>query len=186
MNKLLRVSLACFFLFVSFWGNAQTVVTGKVTSSEDGSPLPGVSITIKGTTKGTSTDEKGAYKLSVPANSTLQASFIGFADAEQVVGNRSVIDFTLSSDVKSLNEVVVTGYGSQIKRDLTGNIVKIKASDIQDMPVTTFEQSIQGKAAGVQINQGTGKLAQGIQVRVRGQSSVSASNEPLYVLGGYD
>lgn len=184
MNKLLRVSLACLFLFVSFWGNAQTMVTGKVTSSEDGSPLPGVSITIKGTTKGTSTDEKGTYKIAVPANSTLQASFIGFTDAEQVVGNRSVVDFTLTSDVKSLNEVVVTGYGSQIKRDLTGNIVKIKSSDIQDMPVTTFEQSIQGKAAGVQINQGTGKLAQGIQVRVRGQSSVSASNEPLYVLDG--
>ncbi len=184
MNKLLRVSLACLFLFVSFWGNAQTVVTGKVTSSEDGSPLPGVSITIKGTTKGTSTDEKGTYKLSVPANSTLQASFIGFTDAEQVIGNRSVVDFTLSSNVKSLSEVVVTGYGSQIKRDLTGNIVKIKSSEIQDMPVTTFEQSIQGKAAGVQINQGTGKLAQGIQVRVRGQSSVSASNEPLYVLDG--
>ena len=184
MNKLLRVSLACLFLFVSFWGNAQTMVTGKVTSSEDGSPLPGVSITIKGTTKGTSTDEKGTYKIAVPANSTLQASFIGFTDAEQVVGNRSVVDFTLTSDVKSLNEVVVTGYGSQIKRDLTGNIVKIKSSEIQDMPVTTFEQSIQGKAAGVQINQGTGKLAQGIQVRVRGQSSVSASNEPLYVLDG--
>jgi TonB-linked SusC/RagA family outer membrane protein len=184
MNKLLRVSLACFFLFVSFWGNAQTVVTGKVTSSEDGSPLPGVSITIKGTTKGTSTDDKGNYKLSVPANSTLQASFIGFDDADQVVGNRSVVDFILSSNVKSLNEVVVTGYGSQIKRDLTGNIVKIKSSEIQDMPVTTFEQSIQGKAAGVQINQGSGKLAQGIQVRVRGQSSVSASNEPLYVLDG--
>lgn len=184
MNKLLRVSLACLFLFTSFWGNAQTVVTGKVTSSEDGSPLPGVSITIKGTAKGTSTDDKGIYKLSVPANTTLQASFIGFSDVDEVVGNRSIIDFTLSSDVKSLNEVVVTGYGSQIKRDLTGNIVKIKGSDIQDMPVTTFEQSIQGKAAGVQINQGSGKLAQGIQVRVRGQSSVSASNEPLYVLDG--
>lgn len=153
MNKLLRVSLACLFLIVSFWGNAQNIVTGKVTSSDDGSPLPGVSITIKGTTKGTSTDDKGVYKLSVPANATLQASFIGFADLEQTVGNRSIVDFTLSSDVKSLNEVVVTGYGSQIKRDLTGNIVKIKASDIQDMPVTTFEQSIQGKAAGVQINQ---------------------------------
>lgn len=184
MNKLLRVSLACLFLTVSFLGNAQNIVTGKVTSSDDGSPLPGVSITIKGTTKGTSTDDKGVYKLSVPANATLQASFIGFADLEQAVGNRSIVDFTLSSDVKSLNEVVVTGYGSQIKRDLTGNIVKIKASEIQDMPVTTFEQSIQGKAAGVQINQGTGKLAQGIQVRVRGQSSVSASNEPLYVLDG--
>ena len=184
MSKLLRVSLACLFLTVSFWGNAQNVVTGKVTSNDDGSPLPGVSITIKGTTKGTTTDDKGVYSLSVPANASLQASFIGFADLEQTVGNRTVVDFILSSDIKSLDEVVVTGYGSQIKRDLTGNIVKIRASEIQDMPVTTFEQSIQGKAAGVQINQGTGKLAQGIQVRVRGQSSVSASNEPLYVLDG--
>ena len=185
MNKLLRVSLACLFLLVSFWGNAQSVVvTGKVTASEDGTPLPGVSITIMGTNKGTSTDANGMYKITLPSKSTLQASYIGFSDLEQVVGNRSVVDFSLVADVKSLNEVVVTGYGSQIKRDLTGNIVKIKASDIQDMPVTTFEQSIQGKAAGVQINQGTGKLAQGIQVRVRGQSSVSASNEPLYVLDG--
>lgn len=185
MNKLLRVSLAWLFLLVSYWGNAQSVVvTGKVTANEEGTPLPGVSITIMGTNKGTSTDINGMYKITVPAKSTLQASYIGFSDLEQVVGNRSVVDFSLIADVKSLNEVVVTGYGSQIKRDLTGNIVKIKASDIQDMPVTTFEQSIQGKAAGVQINQGTGKLAQGIQVRVRGQSSVSASNEPLYVLDG--
>ena len=184
MNNFLRISLACLFLFVSFWGNAQTTVTGKVTAGEDGSPLPGVSITVKGTIKGTTTDDKGVYNLSVPANATLRASFIGFTDVEQVVGNRSVLDFTLTSSVESLDEVIVTGFGSQIKRDLTGNIAKIKASDIQDMPVTTFEQSIQGKAAGVQINQGTGKLAQGIQVRVRGQSSVSASNEPLYVLDG--
>jgi hypothetical protein len=96
MNKLLRVSLACLFLFVSFWGNAQNVVvTGKVTSSEDGSPLPGVSITIKGTTKGTSTDDKGMYKISTSANATLLVSFIGFSDVEQTVGNRSIIDFTL-------------------------------------------------------------------------------------------
>lgn len=184
MNKLLQVSLTCLFLFVSFWGNAQTVVTGNVTSNEDGSPLPGVSITLKGTTKGTNTDEKGTYKITVPADATLQVSFIGFTTIEQSIGNRSILNFTLSSDVKALNEVIVTGFGSQIKRDLTGNIAKIKASEIQDMPVTTFEQSIQGKAAGVQVNQGTGKLAQGIQVRVRGQSSVSASNEPLYVLDG--
>ena len=185
MNKLLQVSLICLFLFISFLGNAQNVeVTGKVTTTDDGSPLPGVSITIKGTTKGTITDDKGMYKISTPVNATLQASFIGFADFEQAIGSRSVVNFSLSADIESLNEVVVTGYGSQIKRDLTGNIVKIKAGDIQDMPVTTFEQSIQGKAAGVQINQGTGKLAQGIQVRVRGQSSVSASNEPLYVLDG--
>ncbi|MBA4852762.1 TonB-dependent receptor [Emticicia sp. BO119] len=185
MNKLLRVSLGCLFLFISFWGNAQDVdVTGKVTSTEDGSPLPGVSITVKGTTKGTTTNVDGSYRISVPANAVLQASFIGFTTLEQTVNNRSIVDFVLVPATQTLNEVVVTGYGSQIKRDLTGNIVKIKGSDIADMPVTTFEQSIQGKAAGVQINQGTGKLAQGIQIRVRGQSSVSASNEPLYVIDG--
>ncbi|MFD2524046.1 SusC/RagA family TonB-linked outer membrane protein [Emticicia soli] len=185
MNKLLRVSLGCLFLFISFWGNAQDVdVTGKVTSTEDGSPLPGVSITVKGTSKGTTTNVDGTYKISVPANGILQASFIGFTTLEQAVNNRSIVDFSLVSATQTLNEVVVTGYGSQIKRDLTGNIVKIKGSDVADMPVTTFEQSIQGKAAGVQINQGTGKLAQGIQIRVRGQSSVSASNEPLYVIDG--
>jgi TonB-linked SusC/RagA family outer membrane protein len=185
MNKLLRVSLGCLFLFISFWGNAQDVdVTGKVTSTEDGSPLPGVSITVKGTTRGTTTNVDGSYRISVPANSVLQASFIGFTTLEQAVNNRSIVDFVLVPATQTLNEVVVTGYGSQIKRDLTGNIVKIKGSDVADMPVTTFEQSIQGKAAGVQINQGTGKLAQGIQIRVRGQSSVSASNEPLYVIDG--
>ncbi|RFS14213.1 TonB-dependent receptor [Emticicia sp. C21] len=185
MNKLLRVSLGCLFLFISFWGNAQDVdVTGKVTSTEDGSPLPGVSITVKGTTRGTTSNVDGSYRISVPANSVLQASFIGFTTLEQTVNNRSIVDFVLVPATQTLNEVVVTGYGSQIKRDLTGNIVKIKGSDVADMPVTTFEQSIQGKAAGVQINQGTGKLAQGIQIRVRGQSSVSASNEPLYVIDG--
>jgi len=185
MNKLLRVSLGCLFLFISFWGNAQDVdVTGKVTSTEDGSPLPGVSITVKGTTKGTTTNVDGSYRISVPTNSVLQASFIGFTTLEQAVNNRSIVDFVLVSATQTLNEVVVTGYGSQIKRDLTGNIARIKGSDVADMPVTTFEQSIQGKAAGVQINQGTGKLAQGIQIRVRGQSSVSASNEPLYVIDG--
>jgi TonB-linked SusC/RagA family outer membrane protein len=185
MNKLLRFSLSCLFLFVSFWGYAQDVdVTGKVTSTEDGSPLPGVSITVKGTTRGTTTNVDGVYKISVPVNSILQATFIGFTTLEQTVSSRTIIDFALTPATQTLNEVVVTGFGSQIKRDLTGNIVKIKGSDVADMPVTTFEQSIQGKAAGVQINQGTGKLAQGIQIRVRGQSSVSASNEPLYVIDG--
>lgn len=185
MNKLLRFSLGCLFLFISFWGNAQDVdVTGKVTSTEDGSPLPGVSITVKGTTRGTITNVDGIYKISAPANSILQATFIGFTTLEQTVSSRGIVDFALVPATQTLNEVVVTGFGSQIKRDLTGNIVKIKGSDVADMPVTTFEQSIQGKAAGVQINQGTGKLAQGIQIRVRGQSSVSASNEPLYVIDG--
>ncbi|MCU0325120.1 MAG: TonB-dependent receptor [Spirosomaceae bacterium] len=185
MNKLLRISLCGLFFFTTLLGNAQDrVVTGKVTSAEDGSVLPGVSITVKGTTKGATTDGNGVYRISAPANGTLQATFVGFTIAEKAINGSSEIDFILSPDVKSLSEVIVTGYGSQIKRELTGNIAKIKASDIADQPVTTFEQTMQGKAAGVQINQGTGKLGQAIQIRVRGQSSVSASNEPLYVIDG--
>ncbi len=185
MNKFLRNSLCGLFFFTVLWANAQDkTVTGKVTSAEDGSALPGVSIIVKGTAKGATTDGEGNFKIAVPANATLQASFVGFETMEEAVGNRSIINFALGSDVKALSEVIVTGYGSQIKRDLTGNIAKIKADDIKNMPVTTVEQALQGKAAGVQINQGTGKLGQAIQIRVRGQSSVSASNEPLYVIDG--
>jgi TonB-dependent starch-binding outer membrane protein SusC len=185
MNKFLRNSLCGLFFFSVLWANAQDkTVTGKVTAAEDGSALPGVSIIVKGTAKGATTDGDGNFKITVPANATLQASFVGFETAEEAVGNRSIINFALNSDVKSLSEVIVTGYGQQIKRDLTGNIAKVKAEDIKNMPVTTVEQALQGKAAGVQINQGTGKLGQAIQIRVRGQSSVSASNEPLYVVDG--
>ncbi|QDK78145.1 TonB-dependent receptor [Spirosoma sp. KCTC 42546] len=183
MGKLLQIS---FLLLLTAWGAyAQNqAISGRVTSSDDNTGLPGVSVTIKGSTQGTLTDATGNYRLSAGSNATLVFSFIGFSTVEEVVSNRSVIDVQLKTDVRNLNEVVVTGYGQQIKRDLTGNIAKVRAADIQDQPVTTFDQALQGKAAGVQINSGSGKLGQGIQVRVRGQSSVSASNQPLYVVDG--
>ncbi|MVM31858.1 SusC/RagA family TonB-linked outer membrane protein [Spirosoma sp. HMF4905] len=183
MRKLLQISL---LLLTTAWGAyAQSQgISGKVTSSDDNTGLPGVTVTVKGSTQGTLTDASGNYRLTVGNNATLVFSFIGFTSVEEPVNNRSVIDVQLKTDVRNLNEVVVTGYGQQIKRDLTGNIAKVRASDIQDQPVTTFDQALQGKAAGVQINSGSGKLGQGIQVRVRGQSSVSASNQPLYVVDG--
>lgn len=185
MNKLLRNLFWVMLCTLAAQGKAQDrLVTGKVTSAEDGSALPGVSIVVKGTSRGVITDGAGMYKISVSTGATLTASFVGFNTTEQAVGSRSEVNFSLVADVKTLSEVVVTGYGSQIKRELTGNIAKIKASDIADQPVTTFEQTMQGKAAGVQVNQGSGKLGQAMQIRVRGQSSVSASNEPLYVIDG--
>lgn len=165
------------------YGQSQTI-TGKVTSSDDNAGLPGVSVTVKGRTQGTLTDSDGNYRIGVDNNATLVFSFIGFSPIEERVDNRSTINVRLQADVRNLNEVVVTGYGQQIKRELTGNIAKIRPADIQDQPVTSFDQAIQGKAAGVQVNSGSGKLGQGIQVRVRGQSSVSASNQPLYVIDG--
>ncbi|MBO0949043.1 SusC/RagA family TonB-linked outer membrane protein [Fibrella forsythiae] len=183
-----HVLLVCLILSSSLWtlcvGQDKTV-TGRIISAEDGSAIPGVSVMVKGTTRGTSSDAQGNYSLPVPGSkATLVYSFIGSTTQEIAVGNQSVINVSLANESRLLSEVVVTGYGQQIKRDLTGNIAKIRPADIQDQPVTSFDQAIQGKAAGVQVNAGSGKLGQGIQVNIRGKSSVSASNQPLYVVDG--
>ncbi|MEZ0539900.1 SusC/RagA family TonB-linked outer membrane protein [Fibrella arboris] len=183
-----QLLLASLLLVCSTWSicfGQDRTITGRITSSEDGLPIPGVSVLVKGTTRGTSSDAQGSYSLSIPGgNATLVYSFIGSTTQEVVVGNQSVVNVVLLNESRLLSEVVVTGYGQQIKRDLTGNIAKIRPADIQDQPVTTFDQAIQGKAAGVQVNAGSGKLGQGIQVSIRGKSSVSASNQPLYVIDG--
>jgi TonB-linked SusC/RagA family outer membrane protein len=184
MRKRLRIILPLLLLLVQISYAQTRSIRGQVTSSDDNAGLPGVSVSVKGRTAGTQTDATGNFTLNVDNDATLVFSFIGFSSVEERVGNRSVINVKLQADIRNLNEVVVTGYGQQIKRELTGNIAKIRSSDIQDQPVTTFDQAIQGKAAGVQVNSGSGKLGQGIQVRVRGQSSVSASNQPLYVVDG--
>jgi TonB-linked SusC/RagA family outer membrane protein len=155
-----------------------------VTSAEEGSALPGVSVLEKGTSNGTTTDASGAYRLAVGDNATLVFSFIGLVTQEIAVGNRTTADVQLSADVQSLNEVVVVGFGTQGKRDVTGNIAKVSGATIENTPVPTVEQALQGRSAGVFIQSNNGKLGQGIQVRVRGSSSISASNQPLYVIDG--
>ena len=160
-------------------------ITGRVTTSEDASNLPGASVQLKGTNVGTQTDAEGVYAIDVPSpNAVLVFSFVGMLAQEITVANQSVIDVKLVSDTRSLSEVVVTGYGSQIKRDVTGNIAQVKGTEIQNMPVTSVDAAIQGRAAGVYVNSGTGKLGQAINVRVRGNSSISASSQPLYVVDG--
>ena len=160
-------------------------VTGKVTSAEDNNGLPGVSVVAKGTTQGTQTDADGNYSISLPANiGTLVYSFVGVATQEVNVGSRSTVNVTLSNDSRSLDEVVVTGYGAQSKRNLTGNIARVASKDIENIPVPSVEQAIQGKVAGVQITSLNGKVGQGLQIRVRGNSSVTASSQPLYVVDG--
>lgn len=185
MRRLLHLCFLVGALLSGYSTIAQDrVVTGKVTSSEDGTPLVGVSVQAKGTSRGVNTDATGTYRLSVPDNSTLVFSFVGMITQEIAVGNQTQIDVQLASNSRELSEVVVTGFGSQIKRDVTGNIAKIKGSDITNIPAVSVESALQGRAAGVVINQGSGKLGQGIQVRVRGASSLSASSQPLYVVDG--
>ncbi|WP_028668533.1 SusC/RagA family TonB-linked outer membrane protein [Runella zeae] len=185
MRQFLRMSLLVMACMSGLALRAQdTVVTGKVTTAEDGVGMPGVSISVKGTTRGANTDAEGNYRVSVPNNATLVFSFVGFTSIEEKVGARSVINVQLSVDTKTLSEIVVTGYGSQIKRDLTGNIAQVKSKDIENMPTPSVDAALQGKAAGVFVNSGSGKLGQGITVRVRGNSSISASSQPLYVVDG--
>ncbi|MCE7040562.1 TonB-dependent receptor [Dyadobacter sp. CY312] len=161
------------------------IITGKVSSSEDESLLAGATVQEKGSSNGTQTDSEGKYSIQVSSStSILIFSFVGTVSKEIAVANQSVIDVQLASDTRSLDEVVVTGFGSQIKRDLTGNIAQVKGTEIQNMPVASVDAALQGRAAGVYVNSGSGKLGQAINVRVRGNSSISASSQPLYVVDG--
>jgi TonB-dependent starch-binding outer membrane protein SusC len=186
MNK--RLLIFNLFLFVccslSLFAQDRRI-TGKVVSAADGSPLPGVSVQVKGTSKGTATGADGSYALSVPSGvNSLEIRSVGFNTQTVTIGSQSSINVALTENENALNEVVVVGYGTQIKRELTGNIASIKSTDIANMPVTSFDQAMQGKAAGVLVNAGSGKLGQGIRINVRGQSSISANTQPLYVVDG--
>ncbi len=161
------------------------IVTGRVISAQDNEPLPSVTIVVKGTTTGTTTDIDGNYRLEVPAgNQTLVFSFIGYETREVSVGNQSTINVSLSEDVRSLNEVVVIGYGSQRKSDVTGSVSSIKGESLREVPAANAIQALQGRVAGVDIARtGTRPGATG-QIRIRGNRSLSGSNDPLIVLDG--
>ena len=176
MKKRLQLCVSMLMIAFSTVTYGQYVnVSGVVTSSEDELPLVGVSVVVKGTSKGTITDIDGKYSISAPEKSTLVFSFVGFAPIEQVVDGKTTVNVMLKPGADLLNEVVVTGYGSQIKRELTGNIARLKGKDIENMPVSSVDQALQGKAAGVYVNAGGGKLGQAVTVRIRGNSSISAS-----------
>lgn len=185
MFKILPL-LGGLLLLCSITSFAQTRdVSGTVTSLDDGSAIPGVNVVIKSASTGTVTDADGRYKLSVSGNdAVLVFSFIGYETIEIPVGNQTTIDAKLVADIQQLGEVVVVGYGTQLKQDLTGNIASVKGADIQNIPVNSFEQALQGRAAGVLITAQNGKLGQGISVSVRGSSSITAGNQPLYVIDG--
>ncbi|WP_245576560.1 SusC/RagA family TonB-linked outer membrane protein [Flexithrix dorotheae] len=162
----------------------QVLVKGKVLSGEDGEPLPGVSILIKGTANGTTTDLDGNFSLNTPEDAILQFSYIGFQIQEVAVNNQSTINVTLNPDLEQLEEVVVVGYGTQEKKDLTGAITSVKPKDIRNVPVSNADALLQGKAAGVQVVQNSGTPGAEVFVRVRGSGSLLGESRPLYVIDG--
>ncbi|GAA4453053.1 TonB-dependent receptor [Nibrella saemangeumensis] len=180
-----RISEPTSSLAPSVEHNVAVTVSGKVTD-DAGQGLPGVSVVLKGTTTGTSTNSAGNYTLTIPeARGTLVFSSIGFTTQEIPVGRQTTINVQLVADTKSLAEVVVVGYGSQVKKEVTGAVQTVSAQEIKDLPVSQVGQKLQGRLAGVQINQTTGKPGQGISIRIRGQVSVSAGSDPLYVVDGF-
>ena len=163
-----------------------TTISGQVTSAEDGEGLPGVNIIVKGTTQGTVTDVNGDYSLEVPGpEATLVFSSVGFTQEEVVVGNQSTIDVVLNSDLQALQEIVVIGYGTQKKSDLTGSVSSIKAKELNATPTVRLDNALIGKAAGVQVTPTSSAPGAMATIRIRGSNSISANNEPLYVIDGF-
>ncbi|WP_333818729.1 SusC/RagA family TonB-linked outer membrane protein [Ohtaekwangia sp.] len=183
MRKILLFALLCL---LSFQLVAQErTVTGKVTSAEDGTSLPGVNVILKGTTTGVVTDVDGRYSIQIPASGgTLVFTFIGIETKEIEIGDKSVINVPLAPDITQLSEVVVVGYGTQSKRDISGSIASVKGSDIALAPVQSFEQALGGRAAGVSITVPNGVLNNPPVIRIRGVNSINLSSYPLIVIDG--
>ena len=160
-------------------------ITGNVTDA-NGEPIPGVNVTIKGTTVGNVTDINGRYSIYVPdASAVLMFSFIGYLSQEIEVGNQRNILITLLESTMELDEVVVVGYGSVRKKDLTGSVSAVAMSEMDKQPVFRVEEALRGKAAGVQITKQNTAPGAGIKIRIRGANSVNGNNEPLYVIDGF-
>lgn len=163
---------------------AQNIMVKGTVKSNDGSTLPGVSVVVKGTTTGTATGSDGKYSVSAPSDGTLIFSFIGFETIEVPVNGKTQADVTLKETTSTLSEVVVVGYGTQQKKDLTGAVAVVSSKELQDRPNTQFGYSLEGKAAGVQVIRSSGQPQAGFTMRIRGTSSITSGSDPLYIIDG--
>jgi TonB-dependent starch-binding outer membrane protein SusC len=185
-KNLLKKSVLPLLLMTSqlLWAQDKTV-TGKVTDSKDGSPVVGASVLVKGTSKGTTTKADGSFSISVSESAkTLTISSVGFANQDISIEGKSTVDVGLVATNSSLNEVVVTGYGTTRKKDLTGSVASIQAKDFNKGPITNPDQLLQGKVAGLQIINSSGQPGAATIVKIRGNNSIRSGNTPLYVIDG--
>jgi TonB-linked SusC/RagA family outer membrane protein len=187
--KALTKVFACsgLFLFLLFPGlgyGQDITVRGTVTDASTDTPLPGATVSVQGTSRGTATSQDGAYELQAPSDGTLVFSFVGYSSQEVPVEGRSTINVSLVPAEQELDEIVVVGFGQQEQQDVTGSISQVSSEDIEATEVTSFEEVLQGRTPGVNITNSSGKLGQGIRVRIRGNSSVTGDNQPLFVVDG--
>lgn len=185
MKKLLLVSLCLLATLCVTQVFAQSrTITGTVTAKEDGLPLPGVTVRIKGTDQGVSTDANGKFSISAQTGATLTFTYIAYNTQEVTVGSSSTVNVSLVQNNQQLNEVVVVGYGTQLKRDVTGSQSSIKGSEFTDRAIPSFDKNLAGKATGVQVTNPSGILGQPAQIRIRGTNSITNGASPLFVIDG--
>jgi len=177
------IPLILFLLLTSSYMTAQVKISGIV-SDDKGMTIPGANIAVVGSKTSASTDFDGRYTISVPANATLQFSFIGFDSQKIAVAGKTQINVSLVSSSEDLKEVVVIGYGSQKRKDVNGAISSVSAKDIENIKQVSVDQMLQGKAAGVSVTNNSGQPGGAASVRVRGTTSITGTNEPLYVIDG--
>ncbi len=160
-------------------------VAGRITSARDGQTIPGVNIVVRGSTNGVSTDANGNYSIVVPnGNAELILTSIGLVTQTIAVGNRTVINVQMQESVNELTQVVVTGYNTTQRKDISGSIASISSDKFKDIPIASLDQALQGQAAGVLVTQSSGTPGGGLSVRIRGNTSITASNTPLYIVDG--
>ena len=181
-----KIVLLCF-CFLGYWveTNAQTrQIAGQITDANTSEALPGVSISVKGTTMGVTTNGEGKYSLKVSNDATIVLSFIGYTSETIKIGDRSVLNVALVPTVQSLDEVVVIGYQTVNRRDLTGSVSSVGSKQLRDIPLTNAAEALTGKLAGVQVTTSEGSPGAAIQIRVRGGGSITQDNSPIYIVDG--
>lgn len=185
MRKVLLLSFALLFALTNVALAQSRAISGKVLAAENGQPLPGVNVVVKGTTIGTFTGADGSYTVNVPnENAVILYSFLGYMPQEISTAGKSTINVSLREDSKTLSEVVITGYGVQEKRELTGSAAVLSGKTIENLPVQSFDRALQGRAAGVQVTAASGQPGGAINVRIRGVGSINAGSQPLYIVDG--
>jgi TonB-dependent SusC/RagA subfamily outer membrane receptor len=183
MRKLLLLFMSMLWLSGQLFAQNRTI-TGKVTDATN-APVPNASILVKGTKIGTTTNADGTYTLSVPSSAkVLVFSGVGFGELEVSIGSGSTIDASLIATNRDMQEVVVVGYGSQKRADLTGVVATVKAADIENKPFSSVDKALQGQVAGLQSVASSGTPGASQAILIRGMSSLTASNAPLWVIDG--
>lgn len=181
-TNLTRKVMLLFMLLAHIAYAQEKSVSGTI--KDESGPLPGVTVLVKGTSIGTETDFNGEFTLKVKPENVLVFSYLGYKTIEKTVGSTSVFNLTMVQDDNILDEVVVVGFGKQSKRNLTDNVAKISGKDLQEISTPSLQNTLSGKAAGVQVTQVNGKVDGGVKIFIRGVSTISSSKEPLYVIDG--